>query len=170
MSHSTNSHTVTDRPWSGAQKTIIDFLWRWLPLLCWMAFIYFLSDQPKLPHPARKLGLSDYVFDYGAHAFTFGVLTVLVWRVLRIERNGWPSWTTRMPIRSAAVWAACYAASDELHQMFVPGRWAKLTDLIADGVGIAAAAGFIVLWERLGAARYLARLTRRIIGKPPQDD
>lgn len=148
MAHTTQPKATAGRP-AEAQRLPLDIFWRWLPLICWMGLIYYLSNQPKLPHPARKLGITDYVFDYGAHAFFFGTLTILAWRVLRIPRRSWPEWLSNQAIRWAALGAMLYAASDELHQIFVPGRWAKLTDFLADCVGIAAAMGCLALWRRL---------------------
>jgi|YNPNPStandDraft_1061719.scaffolds.fasta_scaffold14759_4 VanZ family protein len=119
----------------------------WLPLVVWMAVIYWLSDQPKLPHPARKLGLSDYLFDYSSHAFTFGLLTWLAWRVLRGALSPLP-WARRSwALGLAGVFAALYALLDEIHQMFVPGRWASPKDWAADMVGVALALGLLALLE-----------------------
>lgn len=43
--------------------------------------------------------------------------------------------------------AALYAASDEIHQLFVPGRSGQLSDVILDSAGaLAGVAAFTVLW------------------------
>jgi len=123
-------------------------LLRWLPLLLWMAWIYWLSDRPSMPHPGRSVGISDDLFDYTAHAFTFGVLTVLAWRVAvggLLPRD----WLGRAPAIAGA-FAALYALGDEIHQSFVPGRWAKVEDWLADVAGILAAVALLVLWQRHG--------------------
>ncbi len=128
----------------------------WLPLLLWMAVIYWLSDQPKLPHPGRKLGLSDYFFDYSSHAFTFGLLTWLAWRALRGALSPLPWARRRWALGLAGVLAALYALLDEIHQMFVPGRWASPKDWAADMVGVALALGLLALGERWRGHRRLA--------------
>ena len=120
----------------------------WLPLILWMAVIYWLSAQPKLPHPARKLGLSDYLFDYSAHAFTFGFLAILAWRVITVYPSVLPNALVSSPSLSTAAFAATYALCDEIHQIFVPGRWATLRDWLADLVGILMAVGLLILWHR----------------------
>lgn len=120
----------------------------WLPLLLWMAIIYWLSDQPKLPHPARKLGLSDYLFDYSSHAFTFGLLTWLAWRALRGALSPLPAARRSWALGLAGAFAALYAFLDEIHQIFVPGRWASPKDWAADMVGVLLALGLLALWER----------------------
>lgn len=51
----------------------------------------------------------------------------------------------------AGAFSLAYAASDELHQFFVFGRGAKLTDVAIDGGGIALMASIVFLlqeWHR----------------------
>jgi VanZ family protein len=119
----------------------------WLPMLAWMAWIFYLSDQPSLPRPGRRVGISDSLFDYSAHAATFGFLAILVWRAIKAWPQILPAWLTARPKLSAGIIAALYAASDEIHQRFVPGRWAKFSDWAVDVVGIVAALLLIHLWE-----------------------
>ena len=47
--------------------------------------------------------------------------------------------------------ATVYAATDELHQLFVPGRSGQLSDVVLDGAG--ALAGLLIL----GTVRYMLR-------------
>ena len=119
----------------------------WLPMLAWMAWIFYRSDQPSLPRPGRRIGVSDRLFDYSAHAATFGLLAILVWRAITACPRFLPAWLTARPKLSAGVIAALYAASDELHQRFVPGRWAKVSDWLVDVAGIVATLLVIHLWE-----------------------
>lgn len=57
---------------------------------------------------------------------------------------------------AAAVLCLLYAASDELHQWFVPGRAALLSDVLLDFCGaLPAIAAVTVLCAALGAAREL---------------
>lgn len=44
------------------------------------------------------------------------------------------------------IFAVLYAASDELHQYFVPGRSCELRDVLIDACG--AAAGVVIVWWR----------------------
>ncbi len=119
----------------------------WLPMLAWMAWIFYLSDQPSLPRPGRRVGVSDSLFDYSAHAVTFGFLAILVWRAITAWPRILPKWLTARPKLSAGIIAALYAASDEIHQSFVPGRWAKFSDWVVDVIGIVAALLLIHVWE-----------------------
>jgi VanZ family protein len=45
------------------------------------------------------------------------------------------SLTTSRVVAAAALFAIIYGATDELHQLFVPGRNADLYDVFADGIG-----------------------------------
>lgn len=64
------------------------------------------------------------------HAIEYGILALLVLWALR---------STGVPLaraRTIAVAVALlYGVTDEIHQMFVPGRYPALLDLAADGVG-----------------------------------
>ncbi|MDY2699840.1 MAG: VanZ family protein [Lachnospiraceae bacterium] len=48
------------------------------------------------------------------------------------------------------------ATLDELHQYFVPGRYAAFTDVLIDTVGGAAGVGIIVLWMRIWKNRNIS--------------
>lgn len=112
-----------------------------------MALIFWLSDQPALPHPGRKVGVSDDVGDYAAHAFVFGVLALLAWWALRASWPKLATFLTSRPVYTAGAFAILYAISDELHQSLVPGRWAKMADLLADCVGIFIIVGLLGWWQ-----------------------
>jgi VanZ family protein len=63
-----------------------------------------------------------------AHLAVYAVLAVLLQRAIgttRIRRRAW--W--------AMVGLVLYAITDEIHQTFVPGRTALLTDVAIDAVG-----------------------------------
>lgn len=65
-----------------------------------------------------------------AHMTEFGILSVLVY----VWLGKWQiAVGKRMSI--AAVFAILYAASDEFHQLFVPGRAGSIRDVIIDGTG-----------------------------------
>ncbi|MDQ2996953.1 MAG: VanZ family protein [Chloroflexota bacterium] len=106
---------------------------RWLMIAGWMALIFFLSSQPQLPSPPDPL--ADLIFKKGAHFTVYAVLAVLFRRALPPSRLIWAlSW----------MFTVLYAASDEWHQSFVPGRHPQLTDVLIDACG--AAAGLLIFW------------------------
>lgn len=110
-------------------------LLRWGPVLAWMGVIYFFSSRPDLPHldePWLELSLRKL-----AHAIEYGILGALLARALGV--NDW-----RGVVLASALGIA-YAASDEWHQTFVPGRKGNLFDVSLDSVATLAGA---YLWFR----------------------
>jgi VanZ family protein len=106
---------------------------RWLMIAGWMALIFFLSSQPQLPSPPDPL--ADLIFKKGAHFTVYAILAVLFRRALPPSRSIWSlSW----------ILTVLYAASDEWHQSFVPGRHPQVTDILIDASG--AAAGLLIFW------------------------
>ena len=91
------------------------------------AGIFFVSS---LSHPPLPPGVSDKT----GHGAAYAGLALLVLRAL-----AGAEWTgvTAAPSLAAVALAAAYGASDELHQLFVPGRTADLHDLRADATGAA---------------------------------
>lgn len=93
----------------------------------------------------------DYPVRKCAHASEYAVLGLLLaslalsWDAEKKERQAFPwKW-----IGTAALTGVCYAASDEFHQLFVPGRSCQFTDVLIDSGGL-----FIGMALILMAARY----------------
>ena len=106
---------------------------RWLAVAGWLALIFFLSSQSQLPSPPDPW--ADLIFKKGAHFTVYAVLAVLLRRALPPSRWIWAlSW----------ILAVLYAASDEWHQSFVPGRHPQLTDVLIDACG--ATTGLLIFW------------------------
>ncbi len=98
----------------------------WLPVLAWAALIFALSSVPSL---SSGFGVWDTVLRKGAHVVEYGVFGVLLARAL--------------PELPAFVAGVAYAATDELHQRFVPGRHGSLLDVALDSAAVLA--GILVL-------------------------
>ena len=100
-------------------------MWRWGPVAAYMAAIFYASSlsQPTLPPGGDKPW----------HLLAYLGLAVVVVRALA---GRLPSRITPRTVVTAIVIAVAYAASDELHQMYVPGRSADVRDLLADAVGV----------------------------------
>ena len=78
------------------------------------------------------------------------MLALLVWHAHRKPfRNDLRPWRWA-DAGFAVAFVAVYAASDEIHQLFVPHREGKISDVIIDTTG--AAIGLLLLWlaGRLG--------------------
>ena len=114
----------------------------WLPLILWMGWIYYLSEQPSLPNLGRGMGVSDDLFNYSAHVLISGILTWLLWRVLSIYTRASPA------INGAGLLATLFAAGDEIHQFFTVGRDARLEDGAANLAGILLVVALLYLWQR----------------------
>jgi VanZ family protein len=120
---------------------------RWLMIAGWMALIFFLSSQPQLPSPPDPW--ADLIFKKGAHFTVYAVLAVLFRRALPPSRRIWAlSW----------VLTVLYAASDEWHQSFVPGRHPQVTDVLIDACG--AATGLLIFWWLQRRAQLAAQAGR----------
>jgi VanZ family protein len=97
---------------------------RWLPPIVWAAVVLTATSLPNLsiPGPAG----SDKV----GHFFMYCMLGFLLQRAAA-------------PVRSArrlafvAMGVAVFAALDEWHQGFIPGRAADVADFVADVAGAA---------------------------------
>jgi VanZ family protein len=94
----------------------------WLPVVAWAGLIFALSSIPDL---GTGLGAWDLVLRKAAHAAEYAVLGFLLLRAFGRET-------------AALVVGIAYAASDEIHQHFVPGRQASVLDVLVDSVGVAA--------------------------------
>ncbi len=66
-----------------------------------------------------------------AHIHLYAGLTSLLVRVIR----GWGV-SHRQSVVIATVIAMLYGVADEWHQSFVPGRFASVTDVLLNGVGV----------------------------------
>jgi VanZ family protein len=112
----------------------------WAPGIVWMTLIFYLSSRSSLPLllPAvptwilRKLG----------HVVEYAILAALMWRALH------PTDRPRQLAISAFMITVLYAVSDELHQMFVPGRHGTPLDVMIDAGGAIIGLAAVRLWRK----------------------
>ena len=102
---------------------------RWLPVLVWAGVIFAFSAIPSLN---SGLGGWDYVLRKLAHLTEYAVLAALL-----IRATGSYVWAFGL--------AVAYAATDEVHQLFVRGRHGSPIDVGIDAVGALIGLG---LWRR----------------------
>lgn len=129
---------------------------RWALVVGWMAIIYMASaDSSSGDHSGAmvkavlgwfgiaasvdQLLLIEFLFRKASHFTEYAILGLL--------------WAWALPhsrFRFILAWAAAsaYAASDELHQAFVPGRGPAVTDVGIDASGAATALLLCWLWRR----------------------
>jgi len=105
----------------------------------------FLADHWLLPHISDQTCDSIVLFlRKCAHLTEYAVLALLFWRAMRkpVRRDPRP-WSPRLAILSIII-VMLYAATDEIHQSFVPTRTAHFSDVVIDTTG--GAAGIFALW------------------------
>ncbi|KKP97610.1 MAG: VanZ family protein [Parcubacteria group bacterium GW2011_GWD2_38_12] len=97
----------------------------WLPILLWVWFIYYLSDQPSLKSSFDPLW--DMLLRKIFHMIEFGILAFLMSRTLGFYKvNGWKFWFLVLTV------SFIYAVYDEVHQSFVQGRYGTIRDMLVD--------------------------------------
>ncbi|MDD5272321.1 MAG: VanZ family protein [Methylovulum sp.] len=109
-------------------------------LMAYCGFIYWLSDQSKLPTPTW-FSWQDKLF----HAGAYFILALIVWRSFRHF--------FKSPIIlaiAAVVFSSLYGLSDEWHQAFVPGRNSDVFDWLADTLGAGLAVMVLFKWAGSG--------------------
>lgn len=102
---------------------------RWAPVVLMAAIIFAFSSVPSL---GTGLGTWDLVLRKLAHLTEYALLGALLQRAL--ARPG-----------LAILIGGLYAATDEIHQHFVPGRHAAWYDVAIDTVGVMIG---VTLWNR----------------------
>ena len=148
-----------------AEPQLQRWLRNWWPALAWAAFIFVMSTDtfssehtawffepvirwfaPSLSH--AQVDLIHHYIRKCAHFTEYFVFCALLYRSIRGARTGW-SWIWAL---AALVIAAGYSALDELHQVFVASRQARVTDSLIDSVGALFAIVALWLWTRRRAA------------------
>lgn len=106
---------------------------RWLPAIFMMAIIFYFSSRPGDALP--DFHDLDYLVKKAGHVIGYSLLAISLWYALgEIPRRFLSAW----------VLAVVFAAGDEIHQSFVPGRSATIIDvLIFDGFGALAGLYFL---------------------------
>lgn len=122
---------------------------RWLPVLLWMAVIFWLSGQADLPHHPEQW--VDVVLKKGGHMAEYGILAGLVCWARPSTGDG----VSRRVFLFALAVSGAYAISDEVHQFFVPGRNGQPLDVAFDLLGTLVALFWI---SRFLASRPAGRL------------
>ena len=139
-----------------------NYLVSWLPVLVWMSLIFTASgDSHSGQHSSRIIEpvlrwLFPHITDATvsvtvlfirkcAHVTEYAVLALLVWWALRRPVRGDPRPWRWAHAGYALLCTTLYAASDEIHQLFVPSREGRFEDVVIDAAG--AALGLFVLWS-----------------------
>ncbi len=129
-----------------------------------MALIFYLSHQPATQSASLSGGVMEqviklvekivpsvkfdsqllhYMIRKSAHFFAYLVLGVLVANSLRTMDS--ISLTRTQLVLSAILICVLYAISDEVHQVFVPGRAGQIKDVFIDSAGATVGIGILSL-------------------------
>ncbi|MEZ4767943.1 MAG: VanZ family protein [Caldilineales bacterium] len=129
---------MTETPATTPSSRRLAWLW-WLLPLGWMALIWTLSAQSDLLATVNSQ-LRD-MLAWVAHFSEFAALAALLWLALRKTTA-----ISRQTMLGVSFFgAALFAAIDEVHQAFVPGRTPDMRDLVVDVAGILVALA-VVRW------------------------
>jgi len=138
----------------------------WTLVILWMALIFYMSHQPATKSSELSSGITVIISDIiqkvvtdiklnqdslshiirkSAHFLEYMVLGVLVVNSLLDTDKPKP----RL-IFLAILMCILYAISDEIHQIFVPGRSGQVSDVLIDSLGgLAGVLGMSVIRGRL---------------------
>jgi VanZ family protein len=97
-----------------------------------MGIIFILSSQHSIQ--VSKDSTEDFLVHKLAHIFEYGLLTFLFFRSFYLSFG--KSLTLKQHLFLAALCTLIYAATDEVHQLFVPTRTGRFRDILIDGIGI----------------------------------
>jgi len=136
----------------------------WTAVLLWMLFIFYLSSDPAEQSDELSRGIVKIIIDTiqkivpglhfdmdsfnhilrkSAHFFAYFVLGGLVLNANRKSGIlGFKGFVLTILI------SVLYAASDEIHQMFVPGRGPGIWDVFIDSAGALVGAGLYLTIEK----------------------
>ena len=124
----------------------------WLPVILWMAAIFWGSSRSTLPGP---LGVQSAGGDWlrnATHMAEYAILAALTHRALRqtsAAARRALSFPSHFSFLIPMLFPLLFALSDEWHQSFVPGRQCTLADLALDAAGAALGLLAIRLCQRL---------------------
>jgi VanZ family protein len=111
---------------------------RWWPPVAWAAVVLLLTSIPMSSGSVDDIpGIDKLV-----HAVLYGVLGFLATRASSERTRGW------QPVAATLLGALVFAALDEWHQSFIPGRSADPLDWVADAFGLLAGTAVALVLSR----------------------
>ena len=120
------------------------FLRYHLPVILYAGLIFAASSISKIPDEIPEFDFRDKLI----HFFEFLLFGWLLWR----SSNKWNINTGSLRFKALVLLlGVLYAASDEIHQLFVPGRHGSIYDWAADIIGLAVclATAYIFIEKRV---------------------
>jgi len=147
----------------------------WLPAILWMGGIFAMStDVGSATHTSKiieplvlwirpnasqdEFELVHFFIRKLGHLSEYAVLALLVLRAMRRTLLLAPGRWSWQAAGITELIAAAYAATDEWHQSFIPGRTAALGDVAIDSCGALVGLTLMFLWYKV-ASRGTSRKT-----------
>ena len=96
----------------------------WIPVFLYMLLIFYMSSLEAKELPAVQIDLSPI------HILEFFILSYLVFRAISNEKLK----TLHIFILTILI-STMYGIIDEMHQLFVPGRYFSIFDIIFNFIG-----------------------------------
>ncbi|MFA4838493.1 MAG: VanZ family protein [Candidatus Neomarinimicrobiota bacterium] len=124
-------------------------LWLKIPAVLYSLVIFLLSSIPQenvIRVDIWNFDKVEHLFEYGI----FGIFLMLAFVNFRSEK------VARNAVWISLVIGILYAGTDEIHQLYVPGRLCSMYDLIADMIGIALGAYYFT------KSKWIARMSSRL--------
>ena len=120
-----------------------NFFKYWLPLICWGLVMFLFSAKPT--SSTSEIYWEDFFVKKTAHIVEYFVFTFLAFRALL--NTG----VNKIKAGYISILVAfIFAATDEFHQSFTPGRDPTLRDVLFDTIG--ATLAVYVIWNYLPKA------------------
>lgn len=132
---------------------MIKFLKSWLPAILWAVFIFILSGRSSLGFGVLQIGEWEIVFRRFFHLAEYFILTLFLMRGFLGYNLSF-----KKALIFSIVFAGLYAFSDEIHQSFVPGRSARMTEFIVDIIGVFLVIPTLAIEKFFKIIRYVVQL------------
>ena len=131
----------------------------------WALVIFTLSHQPaavssgqsgvivghlQQAMPGVSTAILTFLVRKSAHIIAYFVLGILMYRALCITIH---RWRTRTVASLALLSCSLYAVTDEIHQLFVPGRSGELRDVMIDSIAALVGIGLCMWMMRRQVSR-----------------
>ena len=106
----------------------------WSLVFLYMLIIFILSSFPYIEQPIRVYYVYNFIITFIEHVIEYSILGLLLFFGFlsrNIDNNGK---TLNIALLAILV-STIYGITDEIHQIFVPGRNCDIIDVIADLIG-----------------------------------
>ncbi len=137
------------------------YILRWTMLVLWMCFIFYMSSRSGSESQEQSdlvlnilnffglqlnesiKNIASFIVRKTAHVTEYMILYILIFRVVTLYSNAKKSKII------ALMCMVLYASTDEIHQLFVPGRSGMVRDVFIDSIGGIIGAGIIFIYESI---------------------